>query len=274
MARSCPAGFDGERLREQVRVTYERVAEAPHGEFHFHRGAVYAASVLGYDAGELARLPHKATARFAGVGNPLAIGPVAAGETVLDHACGSGTDLLLAARRVGPGGQAIGVDMTPGMRRAAVQAAEEAGLSQIVEVRAGVYEALPIADASVDVVISNGVVHLAPDKDAVFAEVRRVLRPGGRLLLADVVLARELPLATRSNPDRWAGCVAGALTEPELLALTAELGFRHGRITARFDAFRGTSAAARLPDLIRTVNFYAEKGTDQTYQLLPPGPTS
>jgi arsenite methyltransferase len=261
MAQSCPIGFDAERLREQVLATYERVADQPEGEFHFHRGPRYASSLLSYDPAELAALPETATARFAGVGNPLAIGPVHPGETVLDHACGAGTDLLLAARRVGPNGRAIGVDMTPAMRRMAVRAAAEAGLSQVVDVRAGVFEALPVEDASVDVVISNGVVNLAPDKTRVFSEILRVLRPGGRLYLADVVVARELSLAVRENPDLWAACVAGALPESELLSLTAELGFTGGQIMQRFDCFRDTSAEAKVArDLkVGAVNFYAEK---------------
>ena len=185
---------------------------------------------------------------------------------MLDHACGAGTDLLLAARRVGDSGRAIGVDMTPGMRSAALRAAGDAGLAQVVDVRAGVYEALPVDDASIDVLISNGVVNLAPNKARVFAEVLRVLRPGGRLYLADVVVARELSLAARSNPDLWAACVAGALPESELLELTAELGFVSGRITARFDCFRDTSAQTKVSRDLRVgaVNFYAEKPASLT----------
>lgn len=270
MARSCPIGFDTEHLRERVLATYDRVAAEPQGAFHFHRGARYAAELLGYDPHELARLPRTATDRFAGVGNPIAIGAIRPGECVLDHACGAGMDLLLAARRVGECGRAIGVDMTPGMRRAALQAAREAGLDQVVDVRAGVYEALPLEDASVDVVLSNGVVNLAPDKTRVFAEIWRVLRPGGRLHLADVVVARELNLAARSDPELWAACVAGALPETELFDLTHELGFRAGRITARFDCFRGTSAEVRVAsDLhVHAVNFYAEKPMDPTARTL------
>jgi arsenite methyltransferase len=111
------------------------------------------------------------------------------------------------------------------------------------------------------VVLSNGVVNLAPDKARVFAEIHRVLRPGGRLYLADVVVARELSLQARSNPDLWAACVAGALTEPELTALCAELGFVGGRVTARFDAFGGTSAMERVAGDLRlqSVNFFAAK---------------
>src|SRR5512144_3317678 len=113
MALSCPIGFDVERLRAQVLATYDRVARDPYGAFHFHRGARYAADYLHYDANELALLPEASTARFAGVGNPLRIGPVHPGEIVLDHACGAGMDALLAARRIRPDGHVIGVDMTP-----------------------------------------------------------------------------------------------------------------------------------------------------------------
>jgi ubiquinone/menaquinone biosynthesis C-methylase UbiE len=261
MAATCPIGFDATRLRQEVLATYERVAREPEGDFHFHRGTDYAAEYLSYERSELASLPLLATARFAGVGNPLRIGPIYPGETVLDHACGAGTDLLLAARRVSPGGRAIGVDMTPAMRDCALAAATLAGLAHIVEIRAGVYEDLPVESASVDVVLSNGVVNLAPDKTRVFREIYRVLKPGGRLYLADVVVQRELKLEARSNPDLWAACVAGALPEAELPELAASVGLRFGRITERFDCFRGTSAEAKVArDLkVQAVNFFACK---------------
>lgn len=261
MALVCPVDFDVARLREYVRSTYDRVAREPHGDFHFHRGAAYAVEYLGYDAVELARVPRTATDRFAGVGNPLAIGPLQQGETVLDHACGAGTDLLLAALRVGAVGRAIGVDMTPGMRAAAEHAAREAGLADIVEVRAGVFEELPIDEASVDVVLSNGVVNLAPDKPKVFSEICRVLKPGGRLYLADVVVARELKLEARSSPELWAACIGGALKEAELIELSEQAGLVGGRIAARFNCFENTSAEAKVSRDLRVqgVNFYARK---------------
>lgn len=261
MAATCPIRFDTERLREQVLSTYDRVASAPDGDFHFHRGPRYAVELLRYDADALAALPEAATARFAGVGNPHRIGPIAAGEIVLDHACGAGTDLLLAARRVGPAGRAIGVDMTPAMRAIASSAAQNAGLGDVVDIRAGLYENLPVENASVDVAISNGVVNLAPDKRQVFAEIRRVLKPGGRLYLADVVVQRELTFEVRSNPDLWAACIAGALPEAELACLADSVGLRDGRITERFDCFRGTGAAAKVSaDLrVQAVNFLARR---------------
>ena len=261
MATTSPAGFDAERLRAQVLAIYDRVARDPGGEFHFHRGPRYAVRYLRYDADVLATLPPESTARFAGVGNPLRIGSVHRGETVLDHACGAGMDLLLAARCVGPGGRAIGVDMTPAMREVAASAARLAGLGAIVDIREGFYEQLPVDDESVDVVLSNGVVNLSPDKSQVFREIHRVLRPGGRLYLADVVVQRELKLEVRNNPDLWAACIGGALPEPELATLAAAAGLREPAIVERFDAFRGTSAEAKVSrDLyVQAVNFFARK---------------
>jgi arsenite methyltransferase len=261
MAATSPQGFDVTRLRDQVHATYQQVAEDPHGAFHFHRGAAYAAEYLGYDTAELAELPEAATSRFAGVGNPLAIGPIHAGETVLDHACGAGTDLLLAARRVGPSGRAIGIDMTASMCEVARTAARDAGLGEVVEVREGLYENLPVADASVDVVISNGVLNLAPDKPRVLREVWRALKPGGRFHLADVVVQRELKPEAREDPDLWAACIGGALPEWEVGELCEAVGFVDGRIVARFDCFRGTSAEAKVSKDLRvgSINFFARK---------------
>jgi SAM-dependent methyltransferase len=261
MAHAAPPGFDATRLREAVRDTYERVAKDPTGSFHFHVGAAYAAAYLGYDPEELALLPREATDRFAGVGNPIAIGPIEPGETVLDHACGAGTDLLLAARRVGPTGHAIGVDVTAGMRKVARRAALTAGLTARVEIRTGTYENLPVETESVDVVISNGVVNLAPDKLRVFSEIMRVLRPGGRLYLADVVVARELKPEARNRPELWAACIAGALTESGLEDLARESGLVGGRILTEFRCFEGTTAERTVNRelKLRGANFIAHK---------------
>jgi SAM-dependent methyltransferase len=170
MAIACPADLDTRTLRGEVSNIYARVATEPGGNFHFHRGPGYAAEFLGYDGAELATLPPEATGSFAGVGNPLAVGPIREGETVLDIGCGAGMDLLLAAHRVGPRGKAIGVDMTEAMREQARAAALAAGSLQ-VEIREGDATALPTTDASVDVVISNGVLNLVPEKEKAFAEI-------------------------------------------------------------------------------------------------------
>lgn len=204
MARTCPAGFDVDKLHQLVRAEYDRVAREPGGNFHFHRGPQYAAGMLRYDAQELASVPDDSTAAFAGVGNPQRIGPIEPGETVLDVGCGGGMDLLLAAKRTGAQGRVIGVDMTPAMIERAKRSAIKAGLWENVDIRRGTAEELPVESDSIDVVISNGVLNLSPDKTRAFAEIYRVLRPGGRLYLADVVVQRELSLAARSDVDLWA----------------------------------------------------------------------
>jgi SAM-dependent methyltransferase len=261
MATTSLARSDAPRLQARLHDIYERVAREPEGEFPFHRGLDYAVDMLGYDRGELTRLPARATERFAGVGNPLRIGPVRPGETVLDHACGAGMDLLLAARRVGAGGRAIGVDMTAGMRASARQAANEAGLGGIVEIREGYFEALPVDDASIDVLISNGVVNLSPDKPRVFEEIYRVLKPGGRLYLADVVVQRERKLGPRSNPELWAACIRGAVPQSELAELAERVGLKGARTVESFDCFRGAPAPPPVSKELRpiAVNFFAQK---------------
>jgi SAM-dependent methyltransferase len=262
MALHCPVNFDAANLRRQIESMYTRVVEQPDGEFHFHRGERYAIDLLGYSAAELEKVPELSKSCFAGVGNPLLIDILLPGDVVLDHACGAGMDLLLAARKVGPSGYAIGVDMTPAMRTRAVMASQLAGLSHRVDIRDGVYEELPVEDASVDVVISNGVLNLAPDKSRVFREIARVLKPGGRLLLADVVVQRELRNEVRQNPDLWAACVGGALQEAEFFELARSAGFTHARISHRFNCFRGTSAERKVSrDLfLHSLNFFARKG--------------
>ena len=204
MSITCPVDLNTSELRAEISNIYARVADDPNGEFHFHRGPAYAAEFLGYDAAELALLPAECTASFAGIGNPLAIGTIHPGETVLDIGCGAGMDLLLSARRAGPNGRAIGVDMTDEMIERARKSAETAGLSQ-VEVRKGDATSLPVADASIDVVSSNGVLNLVPEKERGFAEIIRVLKPGGRLHLADIALDVELPEEARRNIDLWTG---------------------------------------------------------------------
>jgi SAM-dependent methyltransferase len=200
---SCPVDLDTQKLQAAVADMYTRVAREPEGDFHFHRGPEYASRALGYDAEELGALPERSTRSFAGVGNPLAIGPLAPGETVLDIGSGSGTDLLLAARRVGPTGRVIGVDMTEDMRDRCRESSREAGLDN-VDVRDGDLHALPVDDSSVDVVISNGVLNLAHDKRIAFAEAFRVLRPGGRLQIADIVVKDELSESIREDYELWA----------------------------------------------------------------------
>ena len=204
MAASCPIGLDVDQLRREVSFIYGRVAEDPTGDFHFHRGPEYAVSLLGYDAAELAAIPAASSASFAGVGNPHCVAAIEAGETVVDIGCGAGTDLLLAAHKVGSRGRAIGVDMTPAMAERARAGARAMGFDH-VDVRVGDALELPIESGTIDVVISNGVINLTPDKDRAYAEAFRILKPGGRLQLADIIVANELSEKTRSDIDLWTG---------------------------------------------------------------------
>jgi arsenite methyltransferase len=177
-----------------------------------------------YEPGETADLPEAALAASLGCGNPTALAELAAGETVLDLGSGGGIDVLLSARRVGPTGKAYGLDMTDEMLTLARENQRKAGVSN-VEFLKGEIEAIPLPDASVDVIISNCVINLSADKDRVFAEAFRVLRPGGRFAVSDVVVRGEVPPAIRRSVELWIGCVAGALEETEYRAKLATAGF-------------------------------------------------
>src|ERR1043166_1511393 len=201
MAISCPVDLDTQKRRAEIQSIYARVATEPSGAFHFHRGPEYAATRLGYDAADLAKIPRTVTESFAGVGNPHAIGSVPEGATIVDIGSGAGTDLLLAALHVGATGRAIGVDMTEAMRERARGGAAASGLAH-VDVREGEATALPVERESVDVVISNGVLNLVADKQLAIAEIRRILKPGGRVQIADIVLGIELPEEARRDIDR------------------------------------------------------------------------
>ena len=204
MPIACPIDLDTLKLRAEIQSIYARVAADPSGEFHFHRGPEYAAKRLGYDAIELSKIPATVTESFAGVGNPHAIAPLPPGTTVLDIGSGAGMDLLLAALHVGPNGRAIGVDMTEAMRDRARRGAAACGLAH-VEIREGEATVLPVETESVDVVISNGVLNLVAEKAAAIAEIWRVLKPGGRVQVADIVLGVELPEDARKDIDLWTG---------------------------------------------------------------------
>lgn len=204
MGATCELTFDRERLKEKIRSTYGRVAEQPDGDFHFHRGPDYAAAALGYDRAELGELPDFVTAPFAGVGNPLRAGALPAGARVIDLGSGSGMDCLLAGRRVGRHGEVIGFDMTDAMLDKARAGASAAGMSHVRFEKADI-SALPIDAGSVDVAISNGVINLSPEKPRVFAELHRVLRHGGRVQFADIVIGNELSPAALNDIELWVG---------------------------------------------------------------------
>lgn len=204
MSLACPITLDGELLRTEVSRLYSRVLEEPDSDYHFHRGAAYAAEFLGYQIEDLKLLPDEVTRVFAGVGNPLWMRPVESGETAVDIGCGGGADLLLAAIQAGPNGRVIGIDMTPGMLERVRQAADKVNLPQ-VELQLGDATSLPLDDHSVDVIVSNGVLNLVPEKDLALQEMRRVLKPGGRVQVADIALDYELSEDARADIDLWTG---------------------------------------------------------------------
>jgi SAM-dependent methyltransferase len=194
---------DVDVLREEIQKTYGDVAGNSDQEFIFPTGRAWARE-LGYPEPQLSRVPEATVASFAGVANHWTLGRIEPGTVVLDLGCGAGTDLLIAAQMTGPAGRAVGVDMTPSMLERARASARDMGLSN-VELHESLIETLPMPDASVDVVISNGVIDLVPDKDVVFDEIDRVLRPGGRLQVADVVIHHEVSEDARARIDLWTG---------------------------------------------------------------------
>ncbi len=219
------ASQDEERVHTLVRDAYTHVAQ--------ERDAKHAAEVarrIGYDEAELAAAPEGANLGL-GCGNPGAIAALRPGEVVVDLGSGAGFDALLAARAVGPAGRVIGVDMTDAMLARARENARRAGLDH-VEFRKGVIEELPLPDASVDVVISNCVINLAADKRRVFREAFRVLKPGGRLVVSDLVLEKPLPEPILKSAEAYVGCIAGALLRDDYLAAVRDAGFHDVEVVA------------------------------------------
>jgi arsenite methyltransferase len=221
---------------------------------------------IGYTPGELAGLPGGAVGSSFGCGNPLALGGISPGDVVLDIGSGAGMDCLIAARRVGPKGRVIGLDMTPAMIERAQENAERAGLSN-VEFRLGDAESMPVADASVNWVISNCVINLAPDKPKVFREIARVLAPGGRVSITDILLADELPAlpeVLRHNLALVVACVGGAVRESEYLAAMRQAGLSEVEVTERsvygesLIAETLQSLRSQLPGGDRLDGFFAE----------------
>lgn len=190
-------------LRKAIREEYETVAGSPQRGFHFHTGRPLA-RILGYKEAWLDAVPERAVESFAGTGNPFSLGPLESGEKVVDVGCGAGIDSLIASQMVAPDGCVVGVDMTPAMLAKARRAAAETDLDT-VEFRKGYGEALPVADSWADVVISNGVLNLMPDKDAALAEMARVLRPGGRLQIGDILVEKAVPDSAKRQIDLWTG---------------------------------------------------------------------
>jgi len=196
-----PAAVDVEELRCLISDKYTEVAKTPEKGFHFHTGKPLA-MMLGYPEETVDALPSGTVESFAGTGNPFSMGDMHSGETVLDVGCGAGFDTIIAARQIGLSGRVISVDMTPAMLEKAQAGARQAGAGNI-DFRNGLAEALPVEDESVDVVISNGVINLCPDKMAAMQEIYRTLKPGGRIQIGDIVVHKEVPEDAKSDIDLW-----------------------------------------------------------------------
>lgn len=209
--QSIEGAVDRDALENGVKEMYRQVAEDPHGDFHFAMGRPLAEE-LGYPPSDLDRIPADALASFAGVGNPLELAEIKPGDRVLDLGSGSGTDTFLAALKAGPEGRVTGLDMTEAQRTKAERLSAEAGFTT-VSFHPGYIEELPFADAAFDIVISNGVINLSAEKDRVFAEVARVLRPGGRLSISDIVTEKQLPEKVKCDATLWAACIGGAMRQ-------------------------------------------------------------
>jgi arsenite methyltransferase len=241
MSSTTPAPIDQDELLSKVKAMYRAVAETPHGDFHFETGRDLAER-LGYPAALLDRIPAGAIDSFAGVGYFFDLAQLQPGETVLDLGSGAGMDAFFASLQVGDEGRVVGIDMTDEQltKSERLRAANDIGN---VSFREGRIEQLPLDDASFDVVISNGVINLAPDKDQVFDEAARVLRPGGRLAIADIVTEKALTDAIVSNVDLWASCIGGAPQQQSYQQAMARAGLRVE--VTRSNAYRFLSEQAR-----------------------------
>jgi SAM-dependent methyltransferase len=223
MTSSATHRVDTADLHARVVAMYEQVALEPHREFHFETGRVLAER-LGYPADALDAIPPAAVESFAGVGYFLDLAEIQPGETVLDLGSGSGTDSFLAAIATGAAGHVIGVDMTAAQLAKSRHLAKTIGATN-VEFRHGHIEQPPVDDGSIDCVISNGVINLAPDKPAVFQAAAAAMRPGGRMAISDIVTAVRLPDAVTCDASLWAACIGGAAQREDYLDMIRAAGF-------------------------------------------------
>lgn len=242
MTTTRDLAVDPAALRASVREKYRDVAMHPDGEFHFHTGRPLAA-LLGYDPRVVDHLPDRAVESFAGVANPFSLHPVGQDDRVVDIGSGGGFDSVVAAQLVGPGGHVVGVDMTPEMLAKARVTATTLGFDHL-EFREGIAEELPVDDGWADLVIANGVLNLVADKARVFAEIARVLRPGGRLQFADIAIGRSVPHEARCNIDLWTDCIAGGLSVDDWCGAMEAAGLVDVEVGPPVDAFGGAPGEA------------------------------
>jgi SAM-dependent methyltransferase len=229
-----------EHILESVRSMYTDVAQFPDRQFHFPTGRA-ACEFVGYPRAQLDATPASAVESFAGVGYPFAADVIREGNVVLDIGSGSGTDVLIASLLVGDFGKCYALDMTHAMREKLKSNASKAGRTNI-EVLAGEAESIPLPDDCVDVVTSNGVLNLVPNKKKAFEEVFRILKPGGRIQIADIVVSQEISPACRSNPKLWAECIVGAMEREDYLGLFREVGFENVFAIHSLDYFSASNS--------------------------------
>ena len=253
------SAVDIRELEAKVKDMYRHVAEEPQGEYHFELGRPVAER-LGYPVDVLARIPAGAVESFAGVGYFFDLAELREGESVLDLGSGSGMDVLFAAHQVGPEGRVVGIDFTAEQLEKARRLAADAGFER-VELREGRIEALPVEDGSFDCVISNGVINLSPEKERVFAETARALRPGGRLAIADIVSEQQLKESIVCDADLWASCIGGAAQQDAYREGIEGAGLRIEEIRQNpyeFISERARDASAKYG--VKSVSLLAVKG--------------
>jgi len=253
------APVDRSELESKVQDMYRQVALHPEGEFHFEMGRALAER-LGYSPADLDRVPGGAIDSFAGVGYYFQLADLGEGESVLDLGSGSGMDTFVAALKVGPVGRVVGVDMTDAQRLKAERLRDASGIRNVTYLK-GYIESLPVESVLFDVVISNGVINLSPDKAKVFQEVARVLKPGGRLALADIVTEVQLPAGIICNSTLWAACIGGAMQQDDYRSGIEDAGLRIRTVrdnpSYRFISDNAQSASRKFG--VKSVSLVADK---------------
>ncbi|HEU0199456.1 MAG TPA: MerC family mercury resistance protein [Burkholderiaceae bacterium] len=260
-------GFTRERVIAAVKEMYTDVATAPERPYHFPVGRA-ACRAVGYSEALLEGIAEEALASFAGVGCPFRAGVIRSGDTVLDIGSGAGTDALIVARLVGPKGKVYALDMTPAMvaKLRALAAALSVPNLEVVEANA---ESIPLPDAAVDVVTSNGMLNLVPDKRRAIAEIFRVLKPGGRVQIADIVIRRPVTLDCKSDPKLWAECVVGATVDEDYVAFFRDAGFEDVTVLRDAEYFQ-LSRSAETRDVARRFGARAVEITMRRAPAAPP----
>ncbi len=252
------SNFDALSLRQAISREYTELADNPDKKFHFLSGWPLI-QFLGYTESEIADIPESAYESFAGVGNPFKMGWPKPGQTVVDIGCGAGMDILLAAKKVQSDGMAIGIDMTSAMVKKATSNAQKMNAFNTRFYNTDA-TSMPLSNHFADMVISNGVINLIPEKKEVFNEIFRILKPGGKLQIADVLLSKEVPVKSRDRVHLWTTCVAGGLLVEDYIAIMSNAGFCKIEVLYSYDVFRDAPISSSASHFgAKGYNIYAEK---------------